>query len=249
MKLNDKQRKQIKHLIAPFAKARDNLVSTINDAFIASVAEALEAFSCLGLCAPEINLEDEATWIEIDKILSECGFPSTSETPRSLHTQDNLRMKNIPPTPFGDALSDCDWGKIAMEAIDVETVGIKTPVINITKDYKEFGLVDGRDGKQNNLWWTLIGFALGQGTLPRGVSNKKTVSMLRKHLKIFFGIDENPIYPYSHLEDGKQIKDYTTKFSLIALDELRGEISQFHCEDFGFKKSVFNLLPSLRLGA
>lgn len=114
------------------------------------------------------------------------------------------------PTPFGT-----QWEQVAIRFVSDESVRISVKGISKEVSFAEMGLKDRRKGHQpNKLWLTLLLFAKYNGQIAWGdpisrehqTAMKHNVSELRKYLKSYFGIDNDPFYPY------KAVRSYRTRF-------------------------------------
>lgn len=107
------------------------------------------------------------------------------------------------------------WEQITMRFISNEEARITVKGQSSTIHFSEMGFKDRRKGDQpNKLWESLLYFAIRKGQIKFGDPKsqqqhdtmKHNVSELRKCLKPYFGIDDDPFYPYTKKEG------YRTKF-------------------------------------
>lgn len=118
--------------------------------------------------------------------------------------------KSTIPTPKG-----AKWSDLSIKVIDGETVAIKLADHSRRYVYAEMGMIDGRTKKPTKQWELLYLFARHQGILTwqspgANRKNQKRREILSENLKVFFGIEGEPIV----LTDDK--KGWRTTFSVTA---------------------------------
>ena len=146
---------------------------------------------------------------------------SVESTPRT----DDLGSGN----PFR-CMTDLRWDEIVIQFITPEAVRIRARRIKARYTYAEMGFKDGRsrDASPDCIWRRLYLYAKYRGEVDWRTENideenrkmmKRTVSTIRKRLKAFFGIDDDPFHSY------RKEGSYKTKFMLLrdqdCLDDYR----------------------------
>lgn len=138
------------------------------------------------------------------------------------------------PIDFTEGVSDLDkffppdvkWKDITFTIISNDAIKVTTGDKSTRYTFAEMGFKDGRKGDQPNGLWTLLingfgksptGISWSNNKLPQKQINKlKTdVGRIRKALKVFTKLTEDPFYPY------QRVKAYKPKFKII--DQRLGE--------------------------
>ena len=93
------------------------------------------------------------------------------------------------------------WEDIEIEFVDGHTVRVKAQQVRERYNFSQMGFMDRRTGNPNKQWKALEAIAEHQGTLSwntRGASllMKKRKQLLANTLKAFFGLENDPFYPY-----------------------------------------------------
>ena len=143
--------------------------------------------------------------------------------PEQKPTPENSQHSKRRFTRF-PSLLDLKWGEVTIVFISDKEIKVRARGQMQDYSFNRIGFRDERTKKPNVLWWVLRGLAQADGRASwelkaqsddLGNRNKlqSKVSRLRKTLKSFMGIDEDPFYPYS------EVKAYQTKF------KLKGKIS------------------------
>ena len=118
-------------------------------------------------------------------------------------------------SPFRD-MDGLRWQEVKIQFVDEETVEVSARHVAVKFTYKEMGLEDGRTrnpSKPDQEWKLLKWLADNHGQLSwddtSGVfSVKKRKEHLAKKLRSFFGLSEDPFYPY------RESRSYRTKLTL-----------------------------------
>jgi len=131
--------------------------------------------------------------------------------------------------PTDTKWEDMTWTLLAHDLVRVEVKGISKRY-----NYSDLGFTDKRKGDHpDNKWAIFIIFAENNGEvdwntkLDKKQSNNLSavVKDIRKRLKNFFNISDDPFHPY------RQTKSYKTKFTIIDARENRDEVNS-KPEDF-----------------
>lgn len=131
------------------------------------------------------------------------------------------RIQNIPTfrTPPGTK-----WSEVYIKFVSEETVIITSGNVTETKSFAEMGFADLRKVDEPDKLWLLLRFmALHDGRLGWDdnlliddiTKRKKQVSDIRKRLRSYFGIQEDPFNPY--FKEGA----YRAKFVILDLSKPR----------------------------
>lgn len=138
----------------------------------------------------------------------------------SMISLPKFENKEKPIRPFPSP-SGIKWSDITIRFLSEESVQIIARNVMEVRNCAEMGLMDNRTKNHNKLWHVLLLFGKLRGEiswkmmgLPPGIQrNLKThIKRLRKHLKQFFGIEDDPFMPY------RREKAYKTKFRVELLD-------------------------------
>ena len=116
------------------------------------------------------------------------------------------------PNPEG-----LEWNEVSIEFVSNTDVKIRAREISADYHFSEMGFKDRRTSKPNKRWLTLKLCAQhnGQidwdtlGSVANPTNLKSVVYRLRKDLKVFFGIQADPFFPY------RERTAYTLRFSSI----------------------------------
>ncbi len=155
------------------------------------------------------------------------NIPPLPHHVKVFYYRDYFSLYNLPkkPNPFRKLLN-LEWKEIKVLFIDDETVKIKAREINQEFKFSHMGFEDHRrPNYPNRQWDVLLIYARSNGIISwetkiKNIENKDRYKIktqtkeLRKKLKIFFGINDDPILPYS-----KQKKEYQTKFVISVASE------------------------------
>jgi hypothetical protein len=113
------------------------------------------------------------------------------------------------PTPTG-----ATWKDVSIRFVSDYQVQISMPDCSQPRNYVQMGFENSKTKKSDSAWVLLTALARTQGKLERpetlkGISQvEKSVQTLRKRLKSFFGMQEDPF------EDFRKVKCYRTKFKV-----------------------------------
>ena len=177
------------------------------------------------LCAEEFKGIEPHGQAELSDLVT-----SVESTPRT-----DLSSSN----PF-QGMTDLRWDEIIIQFITPEAVKICARRVRTRHTYAEMGFKDGksRDASPDGIWRHLYIFAQHRGAVDWRTENldeedrnrmKRTVSTIRKRLKEFFGIDDDPFHPY------RKMRSYQTKFSLLpdegSVDNYRDRSAQDRGDD------------------
>jgi hypothetical protein len=140
-------------------------------------------------------------------------FGSYQDGSKQVHGTGIKSAKSLMTTKFR-SMEGLKWAEITIKFVDGHTVRISARQTKESFSYKEMGLDDARTGNPNEQWKLLKTLADNHGTLDWEDSeatdlNKKRKQNLSKALKIFFGIDDDPFYPY------REHNGYRTKIKLL----------------------------------
>lgn len=136
--------------------------------------------------------------------------------------QDKTAINFVPfPTPAGTG-----WHEVEISFIDSENVKISAKNVTKNKHYSEIGFKDNRRyNKPVESWNTLLSFKEKERlTFPHTGKEKtgKSIQDLRKRLKAYFGIQDNPII----LEHG-----YKPKFKVSTYENQSRSVYAFSNSD------------------
>jgi 7-cyano-7-deazaguanine synthase in queuosine biosynthesis len=116
--------------------------------------------------------------------------------------QPKSRSKKKPVVARFPSLPDLSWKAITIEMVSVDSVRIRVGSFSRTYTGYAMGFCDNRKKNALNKQWDLLWqFADGEGKLnwsnPRAMGGAyKRVNLLRQTLKVFFGLEDNPISDY-----------------------------------------------------
>ncbi len=123
----------------------------------------------------------------------------------------------LPRPPF-PALASLKWDEISISFLADDLVRIKARNVDKKFNFGQMGFTDGRKGDEPNRQWELLKvLARNSGkvswqdnvSVPMKRDNiKAQVKDLRKLLKAFFGLNEDPFHPY------RQARAYSCRFNL-----------------------------------
>jgi len=139
--------------------------------------------------------------------------------PEQKATAENSQHSKRPLTKFPSP-PDLEWGQVTIAFISDEKIKVRARGQMKDYSFSRIGFKDGRTGKPNVLWLVLRALSMKEGLASwedlktqsedLGDRNKlqSKVSRLRKTLKAFMDMDDDPFKPY------KEVKAYETKFKL-----------------------------------
>lgn len=115
---------------------------------------------------------------------------------------------------------DLCWGEVSMAFISDEEIQVRARHQIRKYRFDQIGFKNKKNGKPNILWWLLRALAEKGGELSWGNMSsygaelnssqvQSNVKRLRKILREFMGIEDDPFEPY------KTVKAYQTKFVII----------------------------------
>ena len=109
-------------------------------------------------------------------------------------------IEEPPRNPF-QGIKDLKWEDISVTFLDGHNVRIVAKETNVTANYKEMGFEDSRTLNPDSQWAFLRILANSDGAISwqDSVANdtaKKKKQLLSETLKDYFGISEDPFYPY-----------------------------------------------------
>ena len=116
------------------------------------------------------------------------------------------------PFPIGTKWEDMTWTFLSNELVRVEAKGISKKY-----QYSDLGFTDRRKGDSPDTRWAILSKLAknnGEITWKTNINSKEKNMMsaavrdIRKRLKDFFNIDDDPFHPY------RKTKSYKTKFTI-----------------------------------
>ena len=106
----------------------------------------------------------------------------------------------IEDAPESGALMAATWDAIDISFLSEERVQIRNGATTETRNYTEFGFEDGRSGKPNLAWKTLLALAAERGILQNAAKTgqkwlevERRIQEIRKVLREHFQISSDPI--------------------------------------------------------
>jgi hypothetical protein len=121
------------------------------------------------------------------------------------------------PTPDG-----VEWIELLIRFLDAYTIEATVKGVTQKLTYKELGFEDSRTNKPDHNWHVLRYLAEYEGKLTwryaiAGRYIKRAIYVLRKRLKLIFGIPGDPFYPYD------EYKSYKVRFKMALAENYSAE--------------------------
>jgi hypothetical protein len=181
-------------------------------------------------CKMKVNLPVESRYFDsvshfynMIRSLFSTGLTDTYMVLSSMLSLPKFEKKGKPIRPFPSP-SGIKWSDITIRFLSEESVRIIARDVKEVRNYAEMGFMDDRTKSYNLLWMALLEFGKNGGEISwktmglrpeiqKNLKLKSHTKRLRKHLKQFFGIEDDPFMPY------RREKAYKTKFRVELLDK------------------------------
>jgi len=143
-------------------------------------------------------------------------LPQTSSSP-SLEPPTPPKSEAMPVARF-PYIPGLKWDEVSMEFVSNEAIRIRAQNVREIYNFAEMGFKDRRKGDRPDSLWGVLrdGFGKHGGEISWNISVdsktrdnlKEYVRKIRKRLRAFMEIEDDPFFPY------RKSKSYKTKFSI-----------------------------------
>jgi hypothetical protein len=198
------------------------------------ILRALEEKDCLKLidtkCLDKTGrFNGESVKIKIDRQKFE-DFYAKNALPKEDHG------KRFP----GQLPAGTQWKDIIIKFLDAEHVLIQVHGHQHEADFRAMGLANKKNDSKCNVQWAFL-FTLSEqpnpgellwGSKDAEIRNQKLKQRLSKSLKYYFGLSDDPFFPYEPFPPFKHERSYKTRFNLFPCthdkddDPIRKEVAE-----------------------